>query len=193
MPKGLKFLEPVVWLLHRFFIHRYDQCWIPDFKESKNLSGDLSHKYPLPKNAEFIGPLSRFSAKINIKKPILEDEFDVVAIISGPEPQRTIFEKQIVHQYKNSKDKCLIVRGMPDSLIQKENISDQLIMFSHLETSILAHYILKAKKIICRSGYSTIMDLYVLNCLEKAEFHPTPGQTEQEYLMQYHNCKLLKS
>jgi hypothetical protein len=26
------------------------------------------------------------------------------------------------------------------------------------------------------------MDLDALNCLDKAEFIPTPGQTEQEYL-----------
>lgn len=30
------------------------------------------------------------------------------------------------------------------------------------------------------------MDLHALNCLHKAEFIPTPGQTEQEYLAEYH-------
>ena len=37
-------------------------------------------------------------------------------------------------------------------------------------------------KIVARSGYSTIMDLEVLGVLAKAELHPTPGQSEQEYL-----------
>ena len=34
--------------------------------------------------------------------------------------------------------------------------------------------------IICRPGYSTVMDLAKLE--KKAFFIPTPGQTEQEYL-----------
>ena len=39
-----------------------------------------------------------------------------------------------------------------------------------------------AKRIIARSGYSTIMDLDALGLLAKAELIPTPGQSEQEYL-----------
>jgi hypothetical protein len=39
-----------------------------------------------------------------------------------------------------------------------------------------------ARMIIARSGYSTIMDLEALGLLDKTEFHPTPGQSEQEYL-----------
>ena len=36
---------------------------------------------------------------------------------------------------------------------------------------------------ICRPGYSTIMDLAIVG--SKALFIPTPGQTEQEYLAEY--------
>ena len=38
--------------------------------------------------------------------------------------------------------------------------------------------------IICRSGYSSIMDIYFLR--KKVLFIPTPGQTEQEYLAKHH-------
>ena len=55
----------------------------------------------------------------------------------------------------------------------------------HLDTNNLASILLQAKEIICRSGYSTLMDLHALNCLDKAELIPTPGQTEQEYLALY--------
>jgi predicted glycosyltransferase len=44
-----------------------------------------------------------------------------------------------------------------------------------------------ADKIFARSGYSTIMDLFTLNCLSKAVFFPTPGQTEQIYLSEIHS------
>ena len=43
--------------------------------------------------------------------------------------------------------------------------------------------ILQSDLIICRPGYSTIMDLARLG--KKAIFIPTPGQTEQEYLAEY--------
>ena len=43
-----------------------------------------------------------------------------------------------------------------------------------------------AKKIISRSGYSSIMDYHALGCLEKVEMIATPGQTEQEYLQDLH-------
>lgn len=178
MPKSLKWLEKPVWRFHRFFINKYNECLIPDFEGKENLSGDLSHKYPLPQNARFIGPLSRFT-NINVEKK--ENSFEIVAIISGPEPQRTLFEKQIFSKYEKSEQKTLIVCGLPQNKTTA-TIKGNLTIVPHLSDNKLADYLIAAKKIISRSGYSTIMDLYALNCLDKAEFIPTPGQTEQEYL-----------
>jgi uncharacterized protein (TIGR00661 family) len=157
------------------YVKNYDECWVPDSSEQKNnLSGDLAHKFPLPTNTYFIGALSRFKA---IKQN--EFEYDVMAIISGPEPQRTIFERIISEQLFNSGLKSLIVFGLPESkkkTEQKQNVT----MIAHLNSTEMQNAILKSKIIIARSGYSTIMDLSVLN--KKAIFIPTPGQTEQEYL-----------
>lgn len=157
------------------YVKIYDECWVPDSSEQKNnLSGDLAHEYPLPENAHFIGPLSRFTA---IEKS--EFKYDVMAIISGPEPQRTIFERIISEQLFKSGLKSMIVFGLPESkkkLEQKQNVT----MIAHLHSAEMQNAILKSKIIIARSGYSTIMDLAILN--KKAIFIPTPGQTEQEYL-----------
>jgi UDP-N-acetylglucosamine:LPS N-acetylglucosamine transferase len=38
----------------------------------------------------------------------------------------------------------------------------------------------KAEYVVCRAGYSTIMDLLILG--KKGIYIPTPGQTEQQYL-----------
>ncbi len=181
MPKFLKWLEKPIWRFHRFFISKYNECLIPDFEGKENLSGDLSHKYPLPENVRFMGPLSRFS-NINVEKS--ENSFDIVAIISGPEPQRTIFEHQIIERYKKSIQKVLIVCGLPQNTISISTVGN-LTIVPHLPDNEFAAYLKAAKKIISRSGYSTLMDLYALNCLKKAEFIPTPGQTEQEYLYEY--------
>jgi UDP-N-acetylglucosamine:LPS N-acetylglucosamine transferase len=42
----------------------------------------------------------------------------------------------------------------------------------------------RAKLVITRPGYSTLMELVALG--KKALFVPTPGQTEQVYLAKYH-------
>jgi UDP-N-acetylglucosamine:LPS N-acetylglucosamine transferase len=44
-----------------------------------------------------------------------------------------------------------------------------------------------SETIICRSGYSSIMDLSTLQ--KQVILIPTPGQTEQEYLSKYHQKK----
>ena len=177
MPVNLKFLEPLAHRIHSFFINRYDECWIPDRLES-GLSADLSHKYPLPKNARFIGTLSRFQSIEDIEP---DSSFKVVAIVSGVEPQRTIFEDKLMLQFKNLPEKTLIVKGQPSDSKNEIKIGN-VTLVSHLPDTELAGFLLGADRIICRSGYSTIMDLDALKCLRKAEFTPTPGQTEQEYL-----------
>lgn len=191
MPKGLGFMTPVIWLGHRFFINRFDVCLIPDYEGEGNLSGDLSHKYPLPRHARFIGPLSRFT-QFSTQSPIIPGlRFDTVALVSGPEPQRTIFEQQLIRKFKNTTDRVLIIQGLPANKTsgQIDETHENLTILPHLDTDKLANILLLARKIICRSGYSTLMDLYALNCLDKAELIPTPGQTEQEYLALYHKQK----
>lgn len=179
MPTALKWLEPVAWLVHRWFIHQYHECWIPDYQIEPSLSGDLSHRYPLPRNARFIGPLSRFT-----KKEQANSEFKTVILISGPEPQRTLFEQEQTALAALYPAPVLMIRGLPGTT--KSTTKEELTIIPHLATSLLASYLTGAETIICRSGYSTLMDLEALGCLEKAVLHPTPGQTEQEYLAEYH-------
>lgn len=178
MPQGLKILEPLVHRIHKAFINRYDECWIPDREEGGGLSGDLVHKYPLPANVKFIGVLSRFLGMENINP---NSEFEVVAVISGVEPQRTIFETALIEQYKSRTEKVLIVCGQPQAGKNERKLVN-ISLVTHLPDAEMAAVLLGAKKIICRSGYSSIMDLEALKCLHKAELVPTPGQTEQEYL-----------
>jgi uncharacterized protein (TIGR00661 family) len=158
-------------------VANFDTCWIPDVGEDNNLSGDLSHLKPFKQAYQFIGVLSRFK-----KQPETEKEYDVIAIISGPEPQRTIFEEMIYDQMRRIDINCVMVCG---NLNEEENIiSDGIKVFNHLPTEELQEYIQKSKVVICRSGYSSIMDLVTLN--KQAILVPTPGQTEQEYLAEYH-------
>lgn len=158
----------------------FDEVWIPDYQDQDNLSGDLSHLNPITLKHRFIGPLSRF------KKPDAspEIEYDLCAILSGPEPQRTIFEERVKEQIKQHNLNAVVVRGLPD---ESDSESDNV--FNHLPTQQLSDLILKSKYVVCRSGYSSIMDLTILQ--KKALLIPTPGQTEQEYLGELHKVKPL--
>lgn len=190
LPQHWQFLEPVARKMHGYIIGKYSKCYVPDEAEQGGLSGDLSHKYPLPKNARFIGTLSRFATQKTVatENQNTSEKFQIVALLSGLEPQRSIFENEIIQQYSNRDDKVLIVQGkvLPDkSIIQMGNIS----VIPQLPDDLLKQVLLGCHTIIARSGYSTIMDLKTLGVLGKAKLTPTPGQPEQEYLAAYINQK----
>ena len=229
MPRGLEWMEWAVWRFHRWFIKHYDECWVPDIEGDGNLSGDLSHKYPLLENTKFIGVLSRFSSenvewgdvRVEAEALDLQQRYDVVAVLSGPEPHRRNLEKQITDnrlqitddsqqstvnsqqtltpseqssrppktggQYKivNSQQSLLIVQGLPEDDLRLAEHRDGVDYIPHLPTGLLQWYMQEAEEIVCRSGYSSIMDLHTIG--RKAHLIPTPGQTEQEYLKIIHN------
>ena len=179
LPKRLRVFQPFARALHAYIYRRYDEVWVPDYEEVNGcLSRDLSHGGRFDKKAKYIGPLSRFQGEAGIEK---NNTYRVVAIISGLEPQRTIFEREIIQRFENQEDQILLVRGKmgtPQTVIQKNAMT---IVPSITDKDMVA-VVRGAEKIIARSGYSTIMDLHALGVLEKAELHPTPGQSEQEYL-----------
>ena len=75
----------------------------------------------------------------------------------------------------------VIVCGHPQ---KTENASfGNVRMLSHLDNVALAQLLSQAQLIVCRSGYSTLMDLHVLG--KKALLVPTKGQAEQEYLARH--------
>lgn len=171
------FGERLLHKLNLFFLNKYNECWIPDEQGATNLSGDLSHKYTLTKNTFFIGVLSRFD--IHRNKMQTDKKYKIIAIISGPEPQRTLFEQLVGEQILQNDFKSLIICGKTE--VNEKSISKgNLHIVNHLNSYELQEAILESEIVIARSGYSTIMDLATLG--KNAIFVPTPGQTEQEYL-----------
>lgn len=162
---------------HRY-IKKYSTCWVPDFeKMEESLAGELSHGKHNLKNVRYIGPLSRFNSSTGFQQP----RFKACAIISGPEPLRTQFEKQMLEEFNEQDGTFALLRGKPeDGTIEK--MSGHVHVFPHLDDIAMLDLIQSSEKIICRSGYSSIMDFYAINRLNDARLVPTPGQTEQEYL-----------
>jgi len=162
--------------LHAKYISQYSQCWIPDLDTKPNLSGSLGHGKLLD-NCRYIGPLSR------LQKVKCQKIHDYCALISGPEPQRTKFESLILSVFKGRKETLLLLGGKPEE--QTTEQTNNITVISHQNDEDLARSISSSSTVIARSGYSSIMDLAKLEapCI----FIPTPGQTEQQYLAEYHN------
>ena len=156
---------------HRF-IQKFDACWAPDVAGEPNLSGKLSHGV-FQKKVRFVGALSR------MKSFKTEKKYDVIAVLSGPEPQRTFLEKAIVEQASRLPQHFLIVQGKTERQ-ERFFIEKNVEIVSFLTSAELNEAILSSEIFIGRSGYSTIMDLAKLG--KPALLIPTPGQTEQEYL-----------
>lgn len=179
LPKHLRIFQFLARALHALVFKRYNEVWVPDYADANYcLSGDLSHGGNFDTKVKYIGPLSRFARK---DFALEKKSYSVVAILSGLEPQRSLFEKEILQRFENKQDTVLLVRGKiggPQTVVQKNNIT----IVSSIADKELVSAVQGAKKIIARSGYSSIMDFEALGVLSKSELHPTPGQSEQEYL-----------
>lgn len=169
-------------LLHRFIITRYTWCFIPDLPGDVNLSGRLSHGLRLPANIIYTGLLSRFS---DIEKHVPDESGSAdyyLAILSGPEPQKSIFGDSLVRLFSERNQNLMVLEGKPGSRAETR-IEGRITRTDHLQSSPMAQLIAGATGIVTRSGYSTIMELVSLG--SGALLVPTPGQTEQEYLAEH--------
>jgi len=184
---GNYFSEKAAEKIHNWFIKKHLQCWIPDFEKGNTIAGTLSHPGKQLKNVQYIGCLSRFEKGEKVIK-----EYDLLIVLSGPEPQRSIFEKILLEQIKSYQGKILFVRGLPgmkaeDILSFSSTYEPNIFFRNHLPADELSLAIQQAEMVICRSGYTSIMDLVKLK--QKAILVSTPGQPEQEYLADYLNRK----
>ena len=186
LPKGWAWLEPFVAFVHRCIINRFTECWVPDFEDmSESLAGELSHPAKLPRNVKYIGILSRFSERcIPYGRETITPNL-ALAILSGAEPQRTIFENELLTSLQNNtSENIILIQGKIEAEPKITKVG-KVTVYNYMNTEELKEYMLKADEIICRSGYSSIMDLYALGKLKNATLIPTPGQSEQEYLAEY--------
>jgi UDP:flavonoid glycosyltransferase YjiC (YdhE family) len=178
LPLMFKWAEYFLYRILRTAIHKYNECWIPDFSGADNLTGNLSHRFRLPHNARFIGILSRFT-KI-FPSDALDPGYKLVIILSGPQPQLRDFTQSIIEQTGRLKCKALIITGLQHGI---PSYSRQISVVPHLGIAEFKNALLHADVIVCRAGYSGIMDLFALG--KSAVLVPTPGQTEQLYLAEY--------
>ena len=159
--------------LHQNFMQKFDEIWVPDFADEINLSGKMGHLKNNFHHIKYIGPLSRFTKK---EVPI---KYDIMVLLSGPEPQRGFLEIQLREQLQDYTGKLLFVAGKVEAE-QKKFVLGSHTYYNYMTSIQLEQALHESKLVICRSGYTTVMDLVKLD--KRAFFIPTPGQFEQEYI-----------
>jgi uncharacterized protein (TIGR00661 family) len=157
---------------------KYRKILIPDF-ETNSVSGEYTNNFRFLKkeDIEYLGILSM------VEKLKVKEDIDYFFSISGPEPQRTVFENIVLPNLGKIKGKKVVVAlGQPENKsIKKVGNATVYGFFDRKEQEKMMN---RSKLVITRSGYTTVMELVELE--KKALFVPTKGQPEQEYLAVYH-------
>ncbi|HLG38314.1 MAG TPA: hypothetical protein VI461_01560, partial [Chitinophagaceae bacterium] len=108
-----KWSERILQKINYKYIQRFTECWVPDAAEEKNLAGELSHPEKKPGTIlKYIGAVSRFEKISNLSSGSSEND-DLLIILSGPEPQRTILENKIIRDIAHYPGRATVVRGLP--------------------------------------------------------------------------------
>lgn len=160
----------------RMALNKFDAVWVPDDPLEPSLSGMLSHP-PLRDHAiRYIGPLSRLQSLDR------QPEYDVAVVLSGPEPQRSILEARLLEQAMSLPQKFIFVQGRTQAK-EHHYVAENIEVVSYLTSREVSEVMAATDVVVCRSGYSSIMDLAAIG--KRAILIPTPGQTEQEYLADF--------
>ncbi len=160
-------------------LRKFDAIWIPDEAEEPNLSGELSHPPLKGFDTKYIGLLSRFTG-VHQRSIVNGQQSTVAVVLSGPEPQRTYLEHILLEQALALPHKFVFVKGKTQ-VKEHHIVAENVEVISYLTSSELNQLLQSSQVVVCRAGYSSLMDLAALG-EKKAILIPTPGQTEQEYL-----------
>lgn len=195
---GRAWAEKALLKLNLKALARFDRVWIPDWQGELSLAGELAGPNPRSSDTawagEWIGPLGRFTAPVGNGEGHGEPartanpraggrHIKIAAVVSGPEPQRSLFEAGLRAALAGLPGTRVLVRGRPGK--PGPGLADlrsgELNVFDHLPGNELAEVFAGSEALVARSGYTTVMELAVLGAAA-AVLVPTPGQTEQEYL-----------
>jgi hypothetical protein len=177
---------PYAWSTNLFqkiqyaWLKKFSACWIPDIEGENNLSGILANPQKKPNTRLwYMGCLARLIQEQNMDATTNTNKNIFLGIISGPEPQRTLLENLLWDSGNILQLNFALVAGTPfkSNTFKKTSLS---VIYPHLSAEELVKQIQEAEYIICRGGYTTLMELIPFR--KKLILIPTPGQTEQIYL-----------
>jgi hypothetical protein len=179
--------DAAVQQMHYRYLQRFGEVWIPDTEQQPSLAGVLSHPDTLPHKSRYIGWLSRFEGVAATQTD--NSDKHLLILLSGPEPLRTETSKRLWQQALGYKGGRVVFADGSDAANAPASVPPHITYHRRLNDQELIAAVGNAHTVVCRSGYSTIMDLVAMGA--RAILLPTPAQTEQQYLGKYlHKQKL---
>lgn len=168
------------WSVKRM-VRGFSSIWVPDLEGEPSLAGRLSA--PLKGcPITYIGPISQYS---EVEPDELPEPVANVAMISGPEPHRSLMEANVIKRFQATGKKSVLFTGKVEATTEEHG---NVTVYGNAPASLIKAHLIQAEQIACRSGYSTVMDLHVLGVMDRVQrWEPTPGQWEQEYLAKHLN------
>jgi UDP-N-acetylglucosamine transferase subunit ALG13 len=178
--------ENLIQKIQYYFINKFSECWVPDTTAYPGYAADLSHPINMPAiPVTYIGPLSQFSVLNSATNNKLSLKYKYCFLLSGPEPQRSILQHLIESDASKLKDQVILIEGRPSDLPNHYKVQGSLTKLRYASGQDLLDIIMQSEFVVCRSGYSTLMELLPMH--KKMILIPTPGQTEQTYLATSHS------
>jgi hypothetical protein len=167
----------------RDLLKGFTRILIPDVAQDGGLSGWLGHDPDFDwgdGRLVYIGPLS------SVPRMDVAQDIDVFFSVSGIEPQRGLLAELVLQALPRLSGKIVVTLGRPRDEGRVRDIAGATV-YSYLDRERQAEMLNRAKLVMTRSGYTTLMELAGLG--RKALFVATPGQSEQEYLARFHRDK----
>jgi hypothetical protein len=167
----------------RRLLRGFTKILIPDVAQDGGLSGWLGHDPDFDwgeGRLVYIGPLS------SVPCMDVAQDIDVFFSVSGIEPQRGLLADLVLQALPRLSGKVVVTLGRPRDEGQVREIAGATV-YGYLGREGQAEMLNRAKLVMTRSGYTTLMELAGLG--RKALFVATPGQSEQEYLARFHRDK----
>ena len=171
--------DPVMEAVMEWFLARWFSpvkgILIPDDEEG-GMSGEMSHnvRFIPREKLTYLGILSSVQ-----RRDDLPQDIDYFITISGPEPQRTLFAERVLSQLDRLSGRIVVALGDPGGTAPPPP-RDGIEIHPYLDRARQEEMLNRARLVVCRSGYTTLMELAELG--KRALIVPTPGQSEQEYL-----------
>ena len=164
----------------RDLLKGFTKVLIPDIADGGGLSGWLGHDPAFDwgkGRLVYIGPLS------SVPRMDVEQDVDVFFSVSGIEPQRGLLEDMVLEALPKLSGRIVVTLGRPHNDGERREVAGATV-YGYLDRRRQAEMLNRARLVMTRSGYTTLMELAGLG--RKALFVATPGQSEQEYLARLH-------
>lgn len=172
--------QPVAEWGQRRLLRGFTRILIPDVAENGGLSGWLGHEPGFDwgeGRLVYIGPLS------SVPRMDVEQDIDVFFSVSGIEPQRGLLADLVLEALPRLSGRIVVTLGRPQDDGECREVSGATV-YGYLDRERQAEMLNRARLVMTRSGYTTLMELAGLG--RRALFVATPGQSEQEYLARFH-------